>query len=129
MTESVQALVAESYGRIWVTSGRGLLFQFRLAGMLIGLGIDFIAAKKAFHRTMVTTGVAGLITGGKRFVDVAFELEGLTTDGVNDGMAVAPKLGVFCFETANELESFAGAVVLEDATEKMIETFGAVGSY
>jgi hypothetical protein len=78
---------------------------------------------------MVTTGVAGLITGGKRFVDVAFKMESLTTDGVNDGMAVAPKLGVLCFETANQLEGFAGAVVLEDATEKMIETFGAVGSY
>jgi hypothetical protein len=97
--------------------------------MSIGLRINFIAAEKTFDRTVVTTGVAGLIAGGKRFMDVAFELEGLPTDGVDDGMAVAPQLSVLCFETANELEGFDGAMILERGAEKIVEAFGAVGSF
>ena len=126
MTKSMQALVPESYGSIGLTGCRRLLLQFSLARVPIGLGIDFIAAQKAFYRTMVTTGVARLITRAKRVMDVALELEGFSTNSVNDGMAVTPEIWVFDFETANQLESFGGAVILEGSAKKLIETFNAI---
>jgi hypothetical protein len=73
--------------------------------------------------------VAGLITGGKGVVDVAFELESLPTDRVNDGMAVTPEIWVFDFETANQLESFGGGMILEGSSKKIIETFNAINRF
>ena len=100
------------------------MFQLCLAGVLIALRIDVVAPEKTFHRTMVTTGVAGLVAGGKRLVNIALEPKRFPPDGMDDGMTVAPQLRVLRFKTFNQLEHVGGGVVLEGLAEKMIKTLG-----
>jgi hypothetical protein len=71
---------------------------------------------------MVTTGVAGLVAGRKRVMNIALELKRLPTDGMNDGMTVAPQLRILRFKTLDQSERFGGCMVFEGLAEEMIET-------
>src|SRR6516164_138989 len=126
MTQSVQTLIAQSQRSVRVAGDCGLLFEFCLAGVLIGLRIDIVAAEKAFHRTMVATGVAGLVAGRKRVVDIALEPKCLAADGMDNRMTIAPQLRIVRFETLDQLQRLGGCVMLEGLAEKIIETLGAV---
>jgi hypothetical protein len=92
--------------------------------VLIALRIDVVAPEKTFHRTMVTTGVTGLVAGRKRVVNITLEPKRFTPDGMDDGMTVAPKLRVLRFKTLNQLEHVGGCVVPEGLAEKIIEALG-----
>jgi hypothetical protein len=69
---------------------------------------------------MVTTGVAGLIAGGKRVVNIAPEPKRFPPDGMDNRVTVAPQLRVFCFKTFDELEEVGGRVILESLAKKAI---------
>src|SRR5215510_1099463 len=129
MTESMQTLVAKPQRCICGASDRCFCFQLCLTGVLIGLRIDVIAAEKAFHRSMVTTGMAGLVAGRKRVVDIALEPKRLPTDSMDDGMTVAPQLRVFRFKTLNHLEHVGGWVVLKGLPKKIIEALSTAGFF
>jgi hypothetical protein len=92
--------------------------------MPIGLRIDVVAAEKTFHRSMVTTGVAGLVAGRKRVVDIALEPKRLPTDSMDRGMTVAPELRVLRLKALNHLEHVGGWVVLKGLPKKIIEALG-----
>src|SRR5215510_5290725 len=78
---------------------------------------------------MVTTGMAGLVAGRKRVVDSALEPKRLPTDGMDDGMTVAPQLRIFRFKTLNQLEHVGGCVILEGFAEKIIKTLSTAGVF
>ena len=128
MTKSVQTLIAKSYGRIGIAGGCGLLFEFCLAGVLISIRIDIVAAEKALYRTMVATRVAGLVADRKRVVDIALEPKRLAADGMDNRMTVAPQLRIIRFKALDQLQRLGGCVILEGLAEKIIETFSAVRS-
>ena len=126
MTKSVQTLIAKPQGRIGIAGGCGLLFQFCLTGVFISIRIDIVAAQKPFHRTMIATGMAGLVACRKRVVDIALEPKGLATDGMDNRMTITPQLRIIRLKTLNQLQRIGGSMVLEGVPEKVIETLGAV---
>src|ERR1051325_8827252 len=107
MAKPVQALKPDAKRRLRIAGVGGLLLQLVLARMTCHC-VDIVAAKKSFHRAVVASGVAGLIAGGERIVNVSFQSKRLTTYGMHYRMAVAPKIGIFGLLAVDFLKRFEG---------------------
>src|SRR5262245_56981512 len=89
----------------------------------MGLGVDLLAPEEALHRAVVTAGVAGLIAGGKRVVDVSLEPECLPADGVDDRMTHLLDVGILGLEPLDPPERLRRRVALERLAKQTIEAF------
>src|SRR5689334_7130767 len=98
MPESVQTLKTKTVSGLWIAGDGGFLFQLGRARMLVDLAVNFFAAQKTLHRTVILSSVAGLVAGEERVVNIAFDPVGFPADGVHHRMAVAPEFGIFRFQ-------------------------------
>ena len=111
MAEPVQALKAKSKRDVRIARACRLLFKLRNARMAIDGCVNTVAAKKSFHRTMVTAGMAGLIASEKRVVDVALDPVSFPANSVDDRMAIASELRIFRLQTRDQSQRLDGRMV------------------
>ena len=125
MTEPVQALKAKSQSDVRIARACRLLFELRNARMAIDGCVNTVAAKKSFHRTMVTAGMAGLIASCKGFVNITLQAKCFPAYGMHHRVTVASKFRIFRLISFDQLQDFLDRVSLQRFTDKLIETFGS----
>ena len=121
----MQTLKTEAIRNVWIAGDRGLLFQFSGARMLVDLGVNLLAAQKAFHRAVIAPRMAGLIASEKRVVDVALDPISFPANSVDDRMAIASELRIFRLQTRDQPQRLDGRMVFESLAKKLVETLRA----
>src|SRR6266508_3336755 len=121
----METLEAKSQRNTRVASDRSFLSKFGRAGMIVDLRVDTVDAQKTLHGTMITAGMAGLITAGKGFMNIAFGAKAFPPDRMDDRMTVAPEIGVFRLKSLDELKKFQRRVFFQRLQKELIETFSA----
>ena len=107
----MQTLKTEAIRNFWIAGDRGLLFQFSGARMFVDLGVNLLAAQKAFHRAVIAARMAGLIASEKRVVDVALDPVSFPANSVDDRMAIASELRIFRLQTRDQPQRLDGRMV------------------
>ena len=125
MSQTVKTLIAQAQGRVRVAGRIRLLLELGLARMFAGLCVNFIAANEALDRAVITPGMAGLVTGGERIMDVASETKRFPADGMNDRMTITPQFGVVHSQGFDQLQDFNRGVIIERWAEKVIQALRA----
>src|ERR1051325_6928212 len=110
MAKSVQTLKTDVQRRFRIAGGSRLLFQLGLTRMACHR-IDVFAAEASFHRTVITTRMARLITRVEGIMDVSLDPKGFASDRMNNGMAVAPQVGIFGFQPVDLVKRFESGVI------------------
>jgi hypothetical protein len=124
MAEPVQALEAKSQRDVRITRACRLLLKLRNARVAIDRCVNAVAAKKSFHRAMVTAGMAGLIASGERLVKIILQAKRFPANGMHHRVAVTPEFRIFRLELFNQLQYFFDRVALQRFAKKFIETLG-----
>lgn len=97
MAQAMKALIAQPHRCIGITGGIGLLFEFGLARVFARLRVNFVAADKPLDGAVIAARMTGLVTGGKRIMNIAFEKKCFPADRMNHRVTVAPQFGVIRF--------------------------------